>query len=215
MSHQHHGERPHFDPALVLDEGFWEDRYRTNESLWSGNPNPTLVDETAGLTPGTALDVGCGEGADAIWLADQGWQVTGMDVSTTAVERAAGHAGARRITWLQGDLVKWTPETTYDLVSAHFIHAQSADRPGIHRRLADAVAPGGTLLVVAHHPLDLETNIGRPDLPDFLFTAEEIAGALDPAGWDVVTCEARPRSVTGPDGDTITIHDSVLRAARR
>jgi SAM-dependent methyltransferase len=213
MSHQHHGNHSHFDPALALDEGFWDDRYRTSEALWSGNPNPQLVTEITGLKPGTALDVGCGEGADAIWLADQGWQVTGLDVSAVAVERAAGHAGSRQITWLRADFMTWDPQTTYDLVSAHFIHAQKADRPIIHQKLAGAVSPGGSLLIVAHHPADLDTTMGRPDLPDFLFTAEEIADALDPADWEIVTSEARPRPVLDPEGRTI--HDAILRARRR
>jgi SAM-dependent methyltransferase len=210
-NHDHAG----FDPALVLDEGFWEERYLTKDALWSGRPNPQLVAETAGLTPGTALDIGCGEGADAIWLADQGWQVTGVDISKIALERAAGHAGARQITWLHADLTGWDSGATYDLVSAHFIHGDKDEREAFQRRFAASVAPGGTLLIVGHHPADLETHIGRPDLPGFFFTAEEVAALLDPAAWEIVTAEARPRSATDPDAGTVTIHDAILRARRR
>ena len=105
----------------------WDDMYRSRARVWSGRPNPQLVAETAGLTPGTALDLGCGEGADALWLAERGWTVTAVDVSAVALERAAGHAAASEagssITWLQRDLEAWAPDGQFDLVSAQFLHS--------------------------------------------------------------------------------------------
>lgn len=217
MSDQHD-----FDPNALLTPQFWDERYSTTAQVWSGNPNPHLITQTADLTPGTALDVGCGEGADVIWLAAQGWQVTGIDVSQVALDRAASKAAeagpdvAARITWQQADIRTWEPAPgQYDLVAAHFIHLPSQDREAFHRRLAAGVRPGGRLLIVGHHPSDLETTAGRWRLPDFMFTEQQIVAALDPAAWDIEVAAAPARPATDPDGQPITIHDAVVRARRR
>jgi SAM-dependent methyltransferase len=138
---------------------FWDDRYRSAGQLWSGQPNPQLVAQTAGLTPGDALDVGCGEGADAIWLAARGWTVTAVDISVVALDRAAAHAAARgdgiarRISWRPADLLSWDPGSRlFDLVSAQFMYLPEVELRSLHRRIAGAVRPGGTLLIVLHHP---------------------------------------------------------------
>ncbi len=203
-----------------MDEAFWDERYRSTGGLWSGNPNPQLVAEAADLAPGTALDAGCGEGADAIWLAARGWRVTAVDVSTVALERGDAQAAergadvARRIDWRHEDLTDWIPaEASYDLVSAQFMHLPKGPREALFRALAAAVAPGGSLLIVGHHPSDL-TTIPRPALPDLFFTASDVAALLDPHGWDVLVSAARARGVTDPDGRTGAIHDAVLRARR-
>lgn len=208
--------------ATMFDEAAWEERYQAKPTIWSGNPNPQLVTEVSKLTPGRALDVGCGEGADAVWLAKQGWQVTALDIATTALERVAAHAAAEgpdvsdRITWKHTDLKDGKPiDGTYDLVSAQFMHLPSALRQEVFARLAAAVAPGGTLLIVGHHPLDLRTSAHRMHFPDMMYTGEEIASSLDQDVWDVVAAEARPRSTVDPDGNEITIHDAVLVARRR
>lgn len=207
---------------LVLDEAFWEERYRSHEAVWSGRPNPQLVAEAGGLTPGTALDVGSGEGADALWLAQRGWQVTAVDFSTTALARAARHAGtlgpdvAERVTWTHRDLMAWVPPATaFDLVTAQYLHTLPGPRRSILAGLADAVAPGGILLVVGHHPLDLQTPVPRPPRPELFPTAEDLAAALDPHRWEVLVVEARPRPATAPDGRAATVHDAVLTARRR
>jgi len=203
-----------------MDQSLWDERYRAAHRVWSGNPNPHLVTETSGLTPGRALDVGAGEGADAIWLAERGWTVTALDFSSVALEKARAHAEERgaelagRITWLHADLNVWQPPArAFDLVTLHFMHLASAERGPIYRGLAAAVAPGGTLLVVGHHPSDLETTARRPRDPDRLFTAEEIVGDLGD-GWTIAAAEARPRPATDPDGNAITVHDAVLVARR-
>ena len=217
MSHDHD-----FDPAELLTQEFWDERYGSAEQLWSGNPNQRLVEQVADLASGLALDVGCGEGGDAIWLAARGWQVVGLDVSPVALERAARHAVqvgdevATRITWQQADILSWTPPPgQYDLVSAHFIHLPSAARESLHRRLAAAVRSGGTLLIVGHHPSDLETSAHRMNLPDFMYTAEQVAATLDPDEWEIVVAGAPEREVRDPEGRPITIRDAVLRARRR
>jgi SAM-dependent methyltransferase len=206
----------------MFEEAAWEERYRSSEKVWSGLPNPQLVAEVLGLAPGTALDAGCGEGADAIWLAERGWRVTAADFSTVALERAAEHAGtvgsavAERIDWVHADLRVWTPpEGAFDLVSAHFMHLLPEDRRPLFARLAAAVAPGGTLLIVGHDISDLEAGAHRPDVPEVFFTAEEVAGSLDADRWELRTVEARPRPSHSHEGRHITVHDAVLVARRR
>jgi SAM-dependent methyltransferase len=210
------------DPRAYDDSrAFWEERYRSRDALWSGNPNPHLVSEASDLAPGAALDAGSGEGADAIGLAERGWQVTAVDFSAIALERGVVQAAAlgadvsRRINWLHEDLTEWVPvETSYDLVSAQFLQLPKAPREALFRRLAASVAPGGSLLIVAHHPADLAV-IPRPRIPDLFFTADDGAALLDPQEWDIVVSEARGRGATDPEGRTVTIHDTVLRARRR
>ncbi len=207
----------------MFSREFWDTRYRSRSELWSGQPNPQLVAHASELGPGTALDVGCGEGADAIWLAERGWHVTALDVSPVALGRGAKRAAeigadvAQRIDWLHEDLLTWTglEAASYDLVSAQFVHLPKEPRDALFRLLAASVAPGGTLLIVGHDASDLQTTVGRPPLPELFFTASEVAASLDPAQWDVVVADARPRMTTDPQGRTIRIHDAVLSARRR
>jgi SAM-dependent methyltransferase len=205
-----------------FDQEFWDELYRSRGQRWSGEPNPHLVSETADITPGTALDVGSGEGADAIWLAQRGWQVTAVDLSTIALDRGATRAAAQgtdvasRIDWLHEDLTSWLPaEASYDLATAQYLHLPTAPREAIFRRLAASVAPGGTLLIVGHHPSDLQTTIPRPPMPQMFFTASDVAAALDPDQWEILVSAARVRHATDPEGRTVPIHDAVLRARRR
>ena len=197
---------------------FWDERYRSRPALWSGEANPVVVAETTGLPVGRALDVGCGEGGDALWLARQGWSVDGVDVSGVALARAGAHArdlGVEdRTNWWQRDILIWAPESAaYDLVSLPFVHLQSVLRPRVYGAMAGGVKPGGSFLVVAHGPEDLETTMPRPPEPDLFFTAQEIADLLGD-DWEVVTCEQRPRPGTDPDGRDVLLHDTVLRAVR-
>ncbi|MGW6914878.1 class I SAM-dependent methyltransferase [Kitasatospora sp. NPDC054939] len=137
------------------DAAYWDARYAENARMWSGNPNPALVREVDGLAPGRVLELGCGEGADAVWLAGQGWQVTAVDVSAVALARAAGHAVDAgvdgRIDWQCRDLGTDFPEGSYDLVCAQFLHSPTdLPRTAVLRAAAAAVEPGGVLLVVGH-----------------------------------------------------------------
>jgi SAM-dependent methyltransferase len=208
VSHDHSA-----DLTVQFSQEFWDDRYRSAHQLWSGQPNPQLVTQATNLTPGDALDVGCGEGADAIWLARQGWTVTGVDISAVALERAAGHAAACaddiacRISWRQADLLSWEPEPQrYDLVSAQFMYLPAADLESLHRRLAAAVRPGGTLLVVLHHPDSMHAgpafhadpashaaadSAGSPDAPQGSGSGEGLLGTA--AGRALLELAAEPR----------------------
>lgn len=206
-------EHPAPDPTE-----YWDGHYRKREQVWSGRPNALLVSEVEGLGPGAALDLGCGEGADAIWLAQRGWQVTAVDVSRVALDRAtnaAKDAGvAALIDWHLHELARTFPVGTFDLVSAQFFHAPiELPREEILRRAAAAVSPGGTLLVVGHAsgPPWAPQGHAHEDFP----TPEEVAQALKlPAGEWSVECDVREREIVGPSGEQGTISDSLVKARR-
>jgi SAM-dependent methyltransferase len=215
--HEEHGAEHHYT------QEYWDERYGSSERVWSGNPNPQLVAQVVGLDPRDALDAGSGEGADAIWLASQGWQVTAVDVSPVALQRAAAHAAERgaeiadRISWQHEDLLTWDPgRERFDLVSAQFMHLPDPELQGLHQRLAAAVRPGGTLLLVLHHADDQHVNIGRPSGHPRLFPPpEQIVATLDPAEFDIVLAGAVERPAIGLDGEAVTVKDTVIRAVRR
>lgn len=223
LTHGHAHDEPQ-DTTVLWTQEFWDERYGSADRIWSGNPNQRLVEQASDLTPGTALDVGCGEGGDAIWLAARGWQVTAIDVSQVALDRGASEAArigpeiASRIRWQQADLMNWAPPSEqFDLVSAHFIHLPSKERAVAYRQMAEAVRPGGALLIVGHHPSDMTLDIGRGNMADMMFTAEQLAAALAPDAWQLDFVGAPGRDIPDPKGgqQSITIHDAVLRATRR
>jgi SAM-dependent methyltransferase len=195
---------------------FWERFYRKRDQVWSGRPNVVLVDEVTGLDPGTALDLGCGEGADAIWLAARGWRVTAADISQEALDRGARHAEdagvADRITWARHDFARSVPNGPFDLVSAHFLHSPVDDsRDGALRRALAAVAPGGTLLVVSHEQVPwADHDVRFPSAEDVLASL-----AVDDDEWAVEQVGSSPRMTRGPDGEEAEILDSVVRLRRR
>ncbi|MEV8016006.1 class I SAM-dependent methyltransferase [Streptomyces sp. NPDC086554] len=198
---------------------FWDDRYRDSDRMWSGEPNASLVRETAGLTPGSALDLGCGEGGDAIWLARQGWRVTATDVSRVALDRAAGHADragvAERIDWQRHDLATSFPAGSYDLVSAHFLHSLvDMPREQILRNAAAAVAPGGVLLVVGHEGFPSWEPGPHPEV--HLPTPQEVLASLDLAAgaWDVLVSDSYEHHLTAPDGQPSVRTNNTLAVRR-
>jgi SAM-dependent methyltransferase len=203
-----------------LGEAFWESHYRDHPSAHHYRPNAHLVSEAADLVAGRALDAGCGEGADATWLASRGWQVTAVDLSRTALQRARERAEGMadvgdRIEWVQADLTSWTPTGDYfDMVSAQYVHVPEAVRESLFERLAAAVAPGGTLLVTGHHPSDLDTTMERGEQTALYVTAEQIAATLHPDRWVIEVAESRPREETDREHREVTVSDTVLRARR-
>jgi SAM-dependent methyltransferase len=200
-----------------IDAQYWDDKYLSREQLFSGNPNGVLVTEATDLPPGRALDVGCGEGADAIWLASRGWQVTAVDISRIALERAEASATddiAGRITWKQGDMTTTPPPVgAFDLVSAHYVPLLREPEHTALRGLLDAVAPGGTLLFVNHDLTDLPSHPEQEfDFSDY-YQPDEIAVLLG-HDWTIQVNETRPRAAPTP-ADTHHVHDTVLRTRRR
>lgn len=201
----------------------WDERYAESMKIWSGDPNGALLVEVAGMPPGRVLDVGCGEGADAIWLAQQGWTVTALDVSKVALNRAQGHAtrAGVEVTFVHSGLLDACLEpASFDLVSALYPalrHTSEHDSEGL---LLDLVAPAGTVLFVHHareqqdhnHEAQGESGHNNFDPADYV-GVEDIRGRLD-AGWTVDIDEERDRSITG-GGGAHHVRDLVLRAHRR
>ena len=192
----------------AFDKPFWEQHWRGGPA-GSTPPNPYLAGELEDLTPGTALDAGCGAGAEAIWLAEHGWLVTAADISAEALARAADRAAdggaAERIDFVEADLSTWEPAAPFDLVTTHYAHP-AMPQLDFYDRLAGWVAARGTLLVVGH----LHTDHGHP--VEASATAAGITARLDDAAWEVVTATETERTVTGHEG---RLHDVVVRARRR
>lgn len=206
----------------------WEERYASDEQFWSGRVNATFAAVAQTLAPGSALEVGCGEGADAVWLAERGWQVTAVDVSDTAVARgrAAAHERglADRLRFIAADAGDTLPAATFDLVASSFLHSWEPDFPrtALLRTAAERVAPGGHLLVVSHTappPWARDDHDGghtsAHDGPPLLGPQEELEQlGLDAAEWTTVLAEVRRRAVTSPTGESATLDDGVLLLRR-
>lgn len=202
---------------------FWEAKYADADRVWSGRVNRVLADTAASLTPGRALDLGCGEGGDAMWLAQQGWTVTGVDLSPTAVARgraAAIDAGvpASALRLEAEDLATWTTSERYDLVTASFLQSWPVEIPRaeILRRATEFVAPGGCLLIVAHASAPSWAGAHVAHDHPFPTPAGDLAALeLRAEAWDALACETRDREVTAPDGTAASLSDSVVLVRRR
>ncbi|CAA0131691.1 27-O-demethylrifamycin SV methyltransferase [Mycolicibacterium vanbaalenii] len=193
----------------------WEDRYAERERIWSGRVNPWLAEFAASSTPARALDLGCGEGADTLWLAEHGWDVLGVDISDTALRRAATQAVtmglADRVRFEQRDLSESFPEGAFDLVSAQFLQSMvHLDRMWIFTAAANAVAPGGVLIIVDHGaappwaPEHFREHV-FPSAEEVLQTIE-----LDERQWDRVRVGSAERDAVGPDGQAGVLVDNLI-----
>ena len=198
----------------------WNKRYGQRSSMWSGQVNPVLAKVAATLTPATALDVGCGEGADAIHLAEAGWDTVGVEASSVALWRAHREASTRRtaekplsVNWQVADISgPWSwRDREYDLVSLQFIHTDQSTRKHIWSEAVSSVAPGGTLLIVGHNASDAERGIRRPPR-EMCFDMDELLSAI-PSDWTSVNAEVRERTQV-IDGEETTVSDVVLVATR-
>jgi SAM-dependent methyltransferase len=207
--------------AMSEAQQTWEEHYGANERVWSGRVNMRLAELVEPMSPGRALDLGCGEGADATWLAEHGWHVTAVDISQTALDRAAADAAARnladRIDFQRHDLTQSFPTGVFDVVSAQFLHSTvPMDRPRLLRRAADAIAPGGSLVVVDHGappPWASEPDHHPLEFP----TADEVVSSLnlDESHWERVRVAAVERDALGPAGQQAVLTDNVIVLRRR
>jgi SAM-dependent methyltransferase len=196
---------------------FWEDFYAGGRGVWSERPNGALVEEASDLAPGTALELGCGHGGDAIWLAARGWRVTAVDIAQAALDTAAAKAAEAgvgdAIAFERHDLAASMPAGPFDLVTTAFLHSPAEHdfpRTKVLRDAASVVAPGGTLLVIGHAPSHEHHHV---ELPGVAAVLEELA--LDDASWEVLVAEERTRMHQFGDEPAHERVDAVVRARRR
>jgi SAM-dependent methyltransferase len=195
-----------------MDRADWDRRYLEKELVWSAEPNRFLVEEVGGLAPGRALDLGAGEGRNAVWLAALGWQVTAVDFSAVALEKAGRIASSRgvEIDWVNADLVEYRPEAAvFDLVLLLYIHLPWPEMATVLGRARAALAPGGTFLLIGHDRSNLEHGHGGPQRLEVLYTAGEVAGLLE--GLDIEESGTRVRAVETDQGVKQAI-DCLVRA---
>jgi len=197
---------------------FWEGHYQMGPKPWTGRPNAILKQVAEPLPIGTALDLGCSEGNSAVWLAQRGWQVTGVDISATVLERAAGHATdagvAERTHFEQHDLSQSFPRSQFDLVYALYLESPvDFPRDQVLRRATDAVALGGLLLIVAHGSVAPWSWNQEATFP----TPQEALDSLglNLNGWQTEFLGAPERELTGPGGQIALVRDIVLALRRR
>ena len=199
-----------------MDSDVWNRRYADREFVWTSKPNRFLVAEAAALPAGRALDVACGEGRNAVWLAERGWRVTGVDFSRVGLEKARALARARgvRAEWVAADLLDYTPEPhAFDLVLVFYLQVPAAERRSIVRAAAGAVAPGGVFLLVGHDRRNLEHGHGGPQDPAVLYTPGDVVGDLEGAGLEIERAETVKRPVDTPEGERAAL-DALVRARR-
>ena len=192
----------------------WDRRYHGTELLWTAEPNRFVATELQGLPPGRALDLGAGEGRNAVWLAERGWRVTAVDFSSVALDKGRGLAQARGVSvdWVSADLRGYRPEpAAYDLVLVAYLHLLPAERAAVLCGAATALARHGTLLVVGHDLANLAEGVGGPQDPAVLYTPEAIAAEL--TGLEVGRAE-RVRRPVDTDAGTSEAVDTLVLATR-
>ena len=208
----------HGRPASSIRPGFaredWDARYAQKELLWTVRPNRLFADEVAGLEPGRALDVACGEGRNAVWLAERGWDVTGVDFSEVALVKAAELASARgvEVEWVAADVLEHEPPpAAFDLVAVLYLQLPQDELACALRNAVRGVAPGGTLVVLGHDTRNLTDGYGGPRDASVLFTPADVVASLD--GFTVERAETVERTVALENGEAVAL-DAFVRAAR-
>jgi SAM-dependent methyltransferase len=197
-----------------VDAETWNERYAATDRLWSAGPNQFLAAEAADLEPGRAIDLACGEGRNAVWLAERGWAVTAVDFAEVALDRGRAAAAEREleVDFVCADVVAYEPDVhAFDLVAVLYLHLPAGERDVVFQRAAEAVAPGGTFLLVGHDRSNIEHGYGGPDDPAVLNTPDEVASALD--GLEVERAEVVEREVETADGVRVAL-DTLVRAHR-
>lgn len=186
-----------------MDNHEWDTRYEEEELVWSAEPNLFLPPIVEQLEVGTALDLACGEGRNAIWLARQGWDVTGVDYSSVGIDKATKIAGDTDVDWVVADVTTYEPRTTFDLVIIVYVHLDPDGMRSLFANAARALAPGGTLIAMGHALRNLTEGVGGPPYPEILWTEEKIAPLLE--NLDVVSLGEVLRPVDGSEVDAIDI----------
>ena len=192
----------------------WNRRYGGAELIWTAQANRALMAEAEALQPGRALDIGCGEGRNAVWLATKGWEVTGVDFSSVGLEkgRQLAEAQAVEVDWVLADLRTYHPaRQVCDLVIVLYLHLGPEDRRAVHGAAAWAIAPGGTMVVLGHDTSNLTDGHGGPQDPALLFTPDDVVGDL--AGLSIVKAERVLRRVATDAGERVAV-DALVRAIR-
>ena len=191
-----------------MDARAWDERYAGTDLVWSSGPNHFVETEVAGLPPGRAVDLAAGEGRNAIWLAEQGWEVTAVDFSVVGLDKGrrllAAHERARdlRVVWVHHDVLTWDPDPVgHDLALLAYLQLPAEERRAAVRVAFSALTPGGHLVVVAHDSTNLTEGTGGPQDPSVLYTAEEVLGDLDGERFEVVRAERVHRVVPAPEPD--------------
>jgi SAM-dependent methyltransferase len=190
----------------------WNRRYSKADLLWSATPNRFLVSEAEGLAPGRALDLACGEGRNALWLAELGWRVIAVDFSSVAIEKARRRAADEDldVDFICSDLLEYEPDpSTYDLVLVLYLQLPGAERRIVLSRAASALAPSGTFLLVGHDLTNMTEGVGGPSDPAVLYTPEELVSELP--GLEIEKAERVFRVVADADRPAI---DALVRARR-
>jgi SAM-dependent methyltransferase len=199
-----------------VDQHQWDELYASTELVWTAEANRFVVEELAELPAGRALDLGAGEGRNAIWLAERGWQVTAVDFSAVGLAKAAELAAGRGLTgvrWVEADLREYQPgPAAYDLVLLAYVHLPPDEFGALLQRAASALAPGGTLLVVGHDVDNIAHGHGGPQDPRILHRVQDVVAALP--GLTIQRAEQARRPVLTGDGERAAI-DTVVRAQRR
>ncbi|WP_394824492.1 class I SAM-dependent methyltransferase [Pendulispora albinea] len=201
---------------MTYDRAYWEQLWAKTlrehpDKVARRPPNAHLIAEVSSLRPGRSLDAGCGHGAETLWLAAHGWEVTAVDFSASALEHARAAAEAlgpdiaKRIAWVEGDLAVWTPPREhFDLVVCLYVHVAGAVDEMV-RRMASGVAPGGTLFMVGHRPIDPATGNPTAAANQVQVSVEGAIAALDPSRWELAVAEERPRAIAGTGVDAVIL----------
>lgn len=202
-----------------MDAEAWDERYATDELVWSAEPNRFVAEELSDLPPGRAVDLAAGEGRNAIWLARRGWRVTAVDFSAVALDKGARLAGETEVEWVVGDATEWRAEQPLDLALIAYLQLPAAQRRAAHRNAVESLRPGGTFLLVAHDSTNLAEGTGGPQDPTVLMSAEDVLADLDGIDIDVARAGRVAREVVVGDDHrgeaSATAWDCLVRLTRR